>query len=447
MEFAAVLFACLLGLGGQESDSSDSTRPSEELVQWFSQEADKRGPVPESFRERAITSAEELEQARAQVWMAYEAGAKAKGWDQQLPETAETDIRKARRNAKSAKAGDKEMPFVLLSKGEKPENGWPLFINLHGGGGNPSATGPHDWGVNTSEWRSQMKLYRDVYEPSGLYFIPRMVDDREGRWYYGYNQEIFDRVIQQAILYHDVDPNRVYLTGISEGGYGAFRLGSLMADRWAGSCAMAAAEPLNTSPPENMRNIAFRCGIGELDTTFDRIGLARNYFKVLTELKAEDPDGFNFLFDEQQGRGHGINYKPGPSWVANHTRTPVPRRVVWTVIKQHDRHRHRMYWLALNGEAGSLPLHLTAEAKENHIEITAQRPSKEDKDLRVNEDTIQLRVYLNNELVDLSQPVTINVNGQERFRGHVEMTMEAMILSTAERGDPTQVYPAQVTIQ
>jgi len=91
---------------------------------------------------------------------------------------------------------------------------------------------------------SQMRLTTNLWKSPGLYIIPRMADDREGRWYYGYNQIFIDRLIQQAILFKDADPDRIYLQGISEGGYTAFRLGSMMADRWAGSCAMAAAEPI-----------------------------------------------------------------------------------------------------------------------------------------------------------------------------------------------------------
>ena len=57
-----------------------------------------------------------------------------------------------------------------------------------------------------------------------------------------------------------------------------------------------------------------------------------------------------------------------------------------------------------------------------------------------------LRVYLGRDLVDLSKKVRIRVNGIEKFSGIVPMTMGALMLSTAERGDPEQVYPAMVRI-
>ena len=39
-----------------------------------------------------------------------------------------------------------------------------------------------------------------------------------------------------------------------------------MADCWAGAGSMAGGEPLRNTPPENMRNSAFRADIGEKDT-------------------------------------------------------------------------------------------------------------------------------------------------------------------------------------
>jgi len=109
---------------------------------------------------------------------------------------------------------------------------------------------------------------------------------------------------------------------------------------------------------------------------------------------------------------------------------------------QHDRHRNRMYWLALDNSPPSLPLKLSAAiAKPNIIKITAK-----DNNGKV-ATGIELRVYLSKELVNFSKEVTIKVNGEVKFKGIVKPTMEALISSTAERGDPKQVFPAQVKLE
>lgn len=442
----------LIALTGMMGASVSVASP---VSDWFSKDKADRGPVTELMKGEKLDTVDAVTEAKKKVWQAYKEGAIKRGWDKGIPKELggmEKWVQDKTISPLRAKVGDKEMLYIILEKGEKPEGGWPIYVTLHGGGGNARAKGPHSWGVNTNEWYAQMSLTTNTWESPGLYIIPRMADDREGRWYYGYNQIFIDRLIQQAILFHDVNPDKVFLQGISEGGYTAFRLGSMMADRWAGSCAMAAAEPLNTSPPENLRHVAFRCGIGEKDTMFDRHILARNYFKKLAELAKAHPGEYVNFHDEQKGRGHGIEYKSGPTWVSQHTRNAVPKSVTWTVIKQHDRHRNRLYWLAIDGKQEVLPLTLNADANKetNVIEISATM-TKHRKDqptlFGVPAKGIDLRIYLSDTLVDLSKEVTINVNGNRRFKGMVTPSMEAIILSTAERGDPKQVFSAQVKLK
>lgn len=89
-----------------------------------------------------------------------------------------------------------------------------------------------------------------------------------------------------------------------------------------------------------------------------------------------------------------------------------------------------------------MPLKLTfaADKEKNTVAVTAT-----DKDGKDASD-ISLRVYLSNELVDLSKKITITINGKNAFQGIVKPSMEALIRSIAERGDPKQVPPAHVKI-
>ena len=123
----------------------------------------------------------------------------------------------------------------------------------------------------------------------------------------------------------------------------------------------------------------------------------------------------------------------------------MPKSVTWTVVKQHDRHRNRLYWLAIEDYKGQLPLKLTADTLPNNtIKVTA-KTNVDGKD--VDATGFTCRVYLDKSLVDLSKPVSITVNGKEAFSGALKPSMEAIIRSTAERGDPRQVFPAQVKLK
>jgi predicted esterase len=423
------------------------------LQQWFSQPGATRGPVP-SNADRVLANAEAAKAAAQKVWEAYKAGAVSQGLDKELPAIPPTleeikampaGERPKPTRATLTEAG-KEMPFLLLAKGAPGSNGWPLFISLHGGGKSGEKVQPHGWRVNSQEWQAQVQLFSALY-PSGLYFIPRMADDNDGRWALDYCQAIYDRVIRDAILFRNVDPNRVFLQGISEGGYTAYRLGAHMADRWAGSCAMAAAEPFSTSPPENFRNLPFCCSIGENDRMFDRINLARKYFARLSELQQADgsTNAYLHLFDEQKERGHGIDYRPGPEWIAKYVRDPWPRRVVWTVQRQNGTLRNQMYWLALQAPPKQLPLYLDARIAGNEVSLIAQQQDATGS--RVPASGVALRIYLNDHLANLDQPVKVSVNGKRVHDGKVTRSLATLARSLNERGDPCFMFPVEIPVR
>ena len=56
-----------------------------------------------------------------------------------------------------------DMPYLVFSRGEKPDGGWPLVIAMHGGGGtSDKLANPHAWTVNTREWKAQTSLAASI---------------------------------------------------------------------------------------------------------------------------------------------------------------------------------------------------------------------------------------------------------------------------------------------
>jgi hypothetical protein len=219
-----------------------------------------------------------------------------------------------------------------------------------------------------------------------------------------------------------------------------------MADRWAGSCAMAAAEPFATSPPDNFRNVPFCCSIGENDSMFDRINLARKFFARLEDLRQADgaTNAYVHWLDEQKGRGHGINYRPGPEWVAQRVRDPWPRRVTWTVQPQNGNLRRQMYWLALVQPPEKFPLYLDARINGNEIVLNVEQ--LDSASIRVPAHGLGLRIYLNDTLAGLGQPVKVMVNGKLVHNGKVTRSVVTLARSLNERGDPNFMFPGEINL-
>jgi len=223
-----------------------------------------------------------------------------------------------------------------------------------------------------------------------------------------------------------------------------------MADRWAGSCAMAAAEPVDTSPVENFRNVPFICSIGENDRMFNRIDVARKYFGLLEELQRADgsTNAYVHKLDEQKERGHGIDYRTGPEWIAKKVRNPWPDRVAWTVKRQHNTVRRQMYWLALDEVPKTLPVYLTASIEKNTVVLNSVSQPKGQSGSEAPVATgLNLRVYLNDHLADLDKPVKIVANGKTVFEGKVVRSVATLARSLNERGDPNYMFPAEVEVK
>lgn len=347
-------------------------------------------------------------------------------------------------------SGDLAMPYVLLAKGEKPSGGWPLFIALHGGGkyhGNAEISA-HGWEVNTREWQTQMRLVNQVYEPDGLYFVPRMADDRLGRWWHQHNIELFRRLIRCAVLYHDVNPNRVYIMGISQGGYGTCHIAPFMADLFAAAGSMAGGMMTVT---ENLRNLPFRSDIGANDTAYNRIELAKQLHDSLDTLQSKDSDAYRHTLAIQANRGHGIDYSSSPSWLARHSRNPYPERIVWRCHEKDGVYRRSFYWLSLSQvpDAGEYVIKAELNQRENRIDIKAEEVLLNDEGepvLRRPLTSSQIHVHLNDTLLDLDREVLVLLNDRVAFRGRVERKQSHLLRSLIERGDPNYAFPAKITV-
>ena len=429
-------------VAGFEEDRIDLV--GKEVSAWFVDEEPGLSDLPNEFKNLENLSKHQVKMLAPAIWEGYAKSPVAESLLKSIP-VPDLNIKGSQPQRHDLDLGEKTMPFYFFGR-EVSKKKRPLFIALHGGGSaGGSASSPHAWSVNTREWAAQAHLARLRYPAGALYFVPRMADDNDGRWYYNYCQDAYDKVVRAAILHHEVDPDRIYLIGISEGAYTAYRLGSFMADRWAGAGSMAGGEPINNAPPENMRNMAFRADIGERDTMFDRVGLNIRFGEALDELQKSDPKGYVHEISVQPGRGHGIDYRACPEWLFKHKRNPWPERVVWKVIDVHGRYKPQFYWLALDRKP-SAPLYIDARINKAKQTVSLVVEQEGPDGQRMPAHDVSLRVYLNDELLNLDQPIRIVRNGKEIFNGSVARSGAVMLKSLAERGDPAYMFPAEVVV-
>lgn len=391
-------------------------------------------PLPESLATNKAISKSDVDGFKAHAWQLWQ---EAMGEEierlgfAELPDSIAQLIWDIPQNER--------MKVEILVKGEKPEKGYPLFINLHGGGRDDSAMGAWSSLMNEREWEAARILGGRYNDAPSLYVIPRMADDRKGRWYLKPQQKAFRDAIRAAIAAEVVDPNRIYLLGISEGGYGSHRLSLYMPDLFTAVGPMAAAEPMG-SYAVNLRNLPIRLEVGEKDTGFKRVDFAREWGEALDRLEAANPGDYQHEVIIQEGRGHGINYYDVAPWLAEQKeRSTYPKQISY---KFHDLDglAQQLYYLDLSWlhfpETGELPLiQLIREGNEFTLSIDEGESP-----------TGSLRLFLDDKVVDLSKKVRVVYGDKVLYNGEVTPTYRAIITSIATFGDPLRVFPAYIDL-
>jgi hypothetical protein len=195
-----------------------------------------------------------------------------------------------------------------------------------------------------------------------------------------------------------------------------------------------------------MRNTALRIDIGERDTMYDRVGLARRMGERLAELRQQDGGGYECVVEVQPGRGHGIDYAPGPRWLATKVRAPRPDRVVWVVQPFHTQVALQHHWLALPAVPATLPLFVVATLRDQRLVITAEELAQDGKS-RVPVTAGRLRVRLDDALADLDRELALTVNGKERPPVRVRRTLATLASTLVERDDPRLAFAAEFDIE
>lgn len=396
----------------------------------------------------------DLEAYRAIVWRNWKEANRRFDEEKliELDTLSETEMQPGYWNIPSSLEPEAVMPYYWGRKGdEKPSQGYPFFLYLHG-------SGPKE-----QEWATGLKLGMRFDDAPSVYFIPQIPNEKDYyRWWQRSKQYVWEKLIRQVMLSDEFDPDRIYMVGISEGGYGSQRLASYYADYLAAAGPMAGGEPLKNAPAENCANIAFSLRTGEKDLGFYRNILTDYVRETFDSLQQQHPLCYTHWIELIPEMGHGIDYFPTPAWLKKHTRNPYPKFVAWEDFEMDGRHRNGFYNLYVVERADAdadARIYYEMTIDENRIDLSIRKVDYEvtQKDPHWG---IEMRfakhyspvsrgkwlVYLSPELVDMNRKVTVNVNGKQVYCGKVKPDLKHLVNSCAHFYDPRRLYPAAVEI-
>ncbi|KRT17904.1 hypothetical protein ASU31_01005 [Pedobacter ginsenosidimutans] len=313
-----------------------------------------------------------------------------------------------------------QMAIAYKVFGTKPVGGRSLYISLHGGGNAPVA-------VNDQQWENQRTLY-NIKE--GLVIVPRAPTNTWNLWHEDHIDNFIDSLIRYSVIMEDVNPDKVYILGYSAGGDGVFQLAPRMADRFA-AASMMAGHP-GDADMRNLRNLPFSIFIGGLDSAYNRNKLAIKYNRKLDSLHNLDAKGYDHEFHLYPDKPHWLDHQDTIAipWMADYKRNTFPDKVVWV---QDNRLQHRFYWL-------SAPL-VSSKVGD------AAEVSRKGNQITILHNTFKvLEINLNDDLVNLDQPVTVIANGKVLFHKKVNRSFKAIERAVKEYQDPRFIFTTELLL-
>ena len=272
-----------------------------------------------------------------------------------------------------------------------------------------------------------------------------------GAWFTRRAEELVLATIKEVQARYHVDPNRIFLTGMSNGGIGAWLIGMHHASVFAGIAPMASGLD-NVLMPflANLRQTPIYMIHGKKDQVMP-VDLSRSLARELDAL------GYPYIYREHE-REHpvaGGHYFPKEelpdlvAWFDSHRREPLPTRL--TVVRDGS-HFQAFNWVRLDSTdpiaAFSDDL---VDKRDERIKrrVYAKLDASIREGNRVEVQTHHVRRYslfLNESLIDPAKPLTVITNGQVSFTGTVTPSLETLLRQARLRQDSQRLFPIHLSI-
>lgn len=315
----------------------------------------------------------------------------------------------------------------------QPGKGYGLVVCLHGAGFSGDAY--------LERW--QARLGEDYVLACPTY--------PAGAWFTRRAEDLVLATIHLVQRRYHIDPDRIFLTGMSNGGIGTWLIGMHQAPTFAGIAPMAGGLDDALLPfLANLQSTPVYMIHGAKDQVMP-VELSRTISRELTEL------GYPHVYREHQ-REHpmaGGHYFPREelpalvAWFNAQRRNPFPATI--RLVREAS-HFQAFGWVRIDATdqiaAFSEDLinkrdELIKRKQYAKLEASIKAPN------RIEVETMRVQRYslfLNEHLIDSAKPVTVLTNGQVTFEGLVAPKVEILLRQARQRQDQRQLFPIQLNL-
>jgi len=316
----------------------------------------------------------------------------------------------------------------------QPAKGYGLVVCLHGAGFTGEAY--------LERWQARL----------GEDYVLACPTVPMGAWFTRGAEELVLATIRSVQRRYHIDPDRIFLTGMSNGGIGAWVIGMHDAPLFAGIAPMASGLD-NVLMPflANLRSTPIYIIHGAKDQVMP-VELSRTITEELTRL------GYPFVYREHN-REHpmaGGHYFPREelpelvTWLNAQRRNPLPTTV--TVVRDAS-HFQPFGWVRIDATDAIAAFSEDLISKRDdlikrreyaRLDASIVAPNR----IEVRADRVQrYSLFLNEQLIDSSKPLVVLTNGQVSFEGPVTPSLEILLRQARLRQDSRQLFPIHLAIQ
>lgn len=345
------------------------------------------------------------------------------------------------------KHNGKEYPYALyLPETLKHDEKIPLIVVLHGMGGSGANTLP--------AW----------VERSNKEFAVLCPTYPMGAWWARSAEEMVLNLIDRVREKHNIDSDRIFLAGLSNGAIGAYMIGMFYPDRFAGLIPIAGSiTPRYMHFLVNLRNTPIYMIQGAHDPIFP-IQLSRRIHKILSDMK------YPVLYQEhgEKGKAHGGHFLPESEvpamieWIRKQKRQLNPDVVRMT---REGNHLGAIHWVRLVKGKNLALLELPGPESPNPVKkdgkiatLFATRKGNNIFEV-MGQNIVEYDLYFNTETIDFDKPVTITtqkiqvhgdklVPGEKKtsYKKKVKKDLAVLLYGYKNYRDPNLLYDARVSI-
>lgn len=344
-----------------------------------------------------------------------------------------------------------------------PARPWSVRMQLHGGVNRPApqtGSGPDLETDDASSGSNRDRAPSLGRRPAAnripgdkqIYVYPSGWADAQ--WWQAVQIDNILRVVDTLKRRYNVDEARVHVTGISDGGTGAYFIAMRDTTPWSSFLPLNGSILVLGNPDiradgeifaSNLVNKPLFIVNGGRDPLYPVANVETHiaWFKTL---------GVPLVFNPQPAAGHDTSWwphvrAPFEKFVREHPRQPHPEKLSWQT-ERTDRY-NRAHWLVIDtlgttsGDAPPLEdgyfVHRAPSGRvdiERHGNTFAART----RGVRA------FRLLLSPDAIDFAQPVTVTVNGAVAFTGSVSKDPAVLLTWAARDNDRTMLYGAEIKV-